>query len=153
MNITELTRLGERDSYGNLKVEFAQAIAAAYPEIEIKTSTPGCWGHSGNLELRGRTLWVPSGKYSSSKHFHTAGCGIISVEGSRHKHNLKGCPLYLLRGYAYSGDFGSVKSTYWIFGKNEDGSFSSTSFALVSEKRGTSIRFVAGCGSLRAEKP
>lgn len=72
MNISQLTQLNEKDSHGNLRVDFAQAIA---------------------------------------------------VESSRSKHNLKGCPLYLLRGYFFNGDYGSLKQTYWIFGKNEDNSF------------------------------
>jgi hypothetical protein len=123
MNISELTRMGERDSYGNLNVDFAEAIAVAYPEVAIKVSEPGCFGHSGNIALQDKRLSVPGGKYASAKHFHTAGCGVVAVESSRKKHNLSGCPLYLLRGYAYNGDYKNLQKTYWIFGRNEDGSF------------------------------
>ena len=127
MKISTLVRHSGQDSYGQLNVDFKEAIAAAYPEICLRYSTPGSFGHSGNLRLwqEGHQwmLDLPNGKYQSGKHFHTAGHGIVAIESSRKKHNLAGCPLYLLSGYAYNGDYRSLKQTYWLLAKNEDTSF------------------------------
>lgn len=128
MNVSELLRIEQRNCYGELAIDFESAIFAAYPGVVIAYDTPGCWGHSGRAVLRQRDdgkwlLVVPSGKYSSGKHFHTAGCGIMAIESSRKKLNLAGCPLFLLSTYAYNGDYRSLKRCYWLFGKNEDDSF------------------------------
>jgi hypothetical protein len=88
--------------------------------IEIETDAPGCHGHHGEIRLSGNTLIVPEGNYSSSKHWHTNGWDILSIEDCRQKLNVNA--LVLLQGRAYNGDYKSLKKTYYLFGKNEDDS-------------------------------
>jgi hypothetical protein len=113
-----------RNQYGDIECNFAAAIAVAYPEIEVKRSEPGCWGHNAEIDLEDKVLTLPSGSYSSNKHLHTAGHSLIEVEDARQcKLNLAGNPLYLISGRAYNGDYRSLKKTYFLFSRNEDGSF------------------------------
>lgn len=117
---TQIREAG-RNQYGDLNVDFAVVLKSIYPDVEVKESTPGCWGHSGEITLRGNVLSVPAGKYESNKHFHTAGHAIRGIESARHKLNIK--PLLLLKGYGYNGDYKSLKTCFYIFGENEDSSF------------------------------
>jgi hypothetical protein len=124
MNITQLTQATDRNAYGDLNISFEQAIGDVYPEVEFSYSAPSSWGHNGAINLNGNTLTIPSGQYKSKKHHHTAGHGILAIEGARQNHlNLRGCPLFLLKGYGYNGDYKSLSLSYYLFGRNEDGSF------------------------------
>lgn len=121
MKLTTLTKMTDRNEYGDLNVDFTEAIHSAYPSVGINFSAPGCWGHSADLTLDGTELTVPDGKYTSNKHFHTAGHSIIEVESGKRKLNKR--PLFLLSGRAYNGDYKSLKQTYFLFAQNEDKSF------------------------------
>jgi hypothetical protein len=124
MNITQLTQTTDRNAYGDLNISFEQSIKDVYPEVEFKYSAPSSWGHNGTMSLESKTLTIPSGQYKSQKHHHTAGHGIVAIEGARQNRlNLKGCPLFLLKGYGYNGDYRSLRTAYYLFGRNEDGSF------------------------------
>lgn len=118
MNLTLLTQMS---APALESISIADAIATAYPTVEVRESAPGCWGHSGDFHLRGETLTVPSGNYSSRKHYHRASSCVMEVESARRRLNVR--PLFLLEGRAWNGDYGSMKKTYFLFGANEDGSF------------------------------
>lgn len=129
MNVTELCRLDDRDRYGGLKVDFEEAIKTAYPKVSIMYNEPSWRSSSGEMWFRGGqdkgdvTIVVPAGEYKSNKHFHRSGHGILAIESSRKKLNIAGCPLYLIYGWVYNGDYRSLKKTYYLFGKNEDDSY------------------------------
>lgn len=114
----------EKNSYGDLMVDFAETIEKVLPEIIVETSEPGPWGHDSEISLdknsNGYTLVVPDGKYRSNKHFHTAGHSILALETGRKKLNCS--PLFLVSGRAWNGDYKALKKTYYLLGKNEDSS-------------------------------
>jgi len=117
-----------RNHYGELIVDFENAIRIAYPNLDFEYSSPGCHGGSPDIRLLQRDnrwiLQLPYGKYVSNKHFHTCGYGLLAVENARDcKLNLAGKPLYLLTGRAYNGDYRSLTKSYYLFGQNEDQSF------------------------------
>ena len=121
--VTEVKQ-ADRNPYGELIVNFQEAINVAYPEITFTSHTPGCWGGNPDIWINGNELNVPDGRYSSSKHKHTAGHGILAIENAREcKLNLAGNPLFLLTGRAFNGDYRSLTKTYFLFGRNEDKSF------------------------------
>lgn len=127
MNITELTKIEDRNAYGDLKVGFESAIKTAYPKVQFKQIEPGPHGDDGTMRLMGNKesgyiLYYPDGKYSSNKHFHDSCSSVIEVESGRKKHNFR--PLFLLNGRSYNGDYRyrSLSQTFYIFGENEDGS-------------------------------
>ena len=112
------------NQYGELEVNFEEAIRVAYPEIEFWYREPGCHGGNPDIEIKENTLILPSGTYSSRKHFHSCGHGIMAIENARDcRLNLAGKPLFLLTGRAYNGDYRSLTKTYFLFGQNEDRSF------------------------------
>lgn len=120
MTIREIQN-SPRNEYNQLSVDTKKALKSVYPDIEIETSEPGCFGHRGTITLRDNTLSLPDGQYDSAKHFHTAGNGVCDVENARGKLNAR--PLFLLMGYGYNGDYRSLTKTYYLFGANEDSSF------------------------------
>jgi len=122
-NVTE-AKQSAKNIYGELIVNFQEAINVAYPEVTFTTHEPGCWGANPDIWLNGSELSVPDGRYSSNKHKHTAGHGILAIENAREcKLNLAGNPLFLLTGRAFNGDYRSLQKTYFLFGRNEDRSF------------------------------
>jgi hypothetical protein len=126
MNVTQLLSTG-RDTFGSLKVDFETAINAMYPKISIEIHEPGCHGGDPDLWLIQRGdrwhLSVPGGEYKSERHYHNGGCSILAVESARQKLNLPGCPLFLLQGRIFNGDYGTVRRTFYLFGQNEDQSY------------------------------
>jgi hypothetical protein len=114
----------KKDKYGNLDVDFQSTITAAYPEVTFATHAPGCWGANPDIILRGKELNCPDGQYSSAKHFHSAGHDILAMETSAECNlNIAGNPLFLLVGRAFNGDYQTLSRTFFLFGRNEDGSF------------------------------
>jgi hypothetical protein len=126
MNVTQLTKIESRNAYGDLALALETAMSV-FPELAIEVHQPSAWGGNPDLWLRKQEsqwiLSVPGGEYKSGRHYHNGGTTILAVESSRKKLNLAGCPLFLLKGRMYNGDYKSLSATYFLFGKNEDGSF------------------------------
>lgn len=117
----------KRDKYGSLKIDFEFTIKKAYPQISIEFRSPGCHSDAAEIYFRAgkkNCISVPGGQYSSNKHWHTAGHGILAIETARNnKLNLAKRPLFLLKCYQYNGDYRSLSEGFFLFGQNEDESF------------------------------
>jgi hypothetical protein len=113
-----------RDRYGDLEVDFEEAVKTAYPELEIEVHSPGFHGGTADMWFEpGMKLSVPGGEYKNTRHFHTGASSVLAIESTRKRLNLPKCPLFLLKGRMYNGDYKSLAASYYLFGKNEDSSF------------------------------
>ena len=132
MKVSDLYKISKRDKYGNLVVDLKAAINAAFPNLEITHDKPNRYGHSGEITIDGNRLIVPEGiceckggpanDYTGkSKHNQTAGTAIRAIESGYKKHNFS--TLFLLSSYVFNGFYRSMKFTYHLLGRNEDGSF------------------------------
>lgn len=95
-------------------------LQAAFPALEVQPSAPGCWGHGGDITISKGTVSVPDGAYSSRKHFHRVSSAVVGFESGRRKLNI--APLVLIETKSWNGDFGSMKTSYFLVSRNEDGS-------------------------------
>lgn len=121
--ITEIKK-SSLSFYGELIVNFEEAINTAYPNVIFEYRSPSCYGGSADIVLMGNKLELPSGEYKSSKHYHNSGHGILEIETKRDcKLNLNKNPLFLLTGRLYNGDYRSLRKSYYLFGRNEDNSY------------------------------
>lgn len=98
----------------------SDVLKTAFPSIEVQSSAPGCWGHGGDVTVRKGVVSVPDGTYASNKHFHRASSAVVGFESGRRKLNI--APLVLIETKAWNGDFGSMKTSYFLISRNEDGS-------------------------------
>ena len=128
MNITDLCKFDKRDNYGSLDIDAIAAIKIAYPKLNIETHSPGVHAGGRDAEIWTQirndwTLCIPSGKYESSRYYNSAYTNILAVESGRNKLNLPSCPLFLLRGRAFNSKYHSLSQSFYLFGRNEDGSY------------------------------
>lgn len=128
--VEALKKTTEKDQYGCL-IGGQQLLETLYPRLVIEEDAPTCWAQcrteleTGTVKVGRKTyqakMTLPGGYFSSKKHFHTAGWGVVEAESGHKKLNVR--PLVLLRTYVYNGDYRSVSTQHYLFGKNEDGSY------------------------------
>lgn len=118
LTISALSRFSNE---GLASLNAGDVLKTAFPELEIKTAAPGCWGHGGDVSVRNTSITLPDGTYSSRKHYHRASSAVVGFETGRKKLNI--APVVLVETRAWNGDYGSMKVSYFLISRNEDSSF------------------------------
>ena len=116
----KISALSQMSSVQLAALPVQDVLQTAFPALEVKSSAPGCWGHGGDITVGKGMVSVPDGTYSSQKHFHRASSAVVGFESGRRKLNI--APLVLIETKAWNGDFGAMKTSYFLISRNEDGS-------------------------------
>ena len=116
----KISALSQMASHVLMPLSVKDVLAAAFPALEVQSSAPGCWGHGGDVVVSKSVISIPDGTYTSRKHFHRASSAVVGFESGRRKLNI--APLVLIETKAWNGDFGSMKTSYFLISRNEDGS-------------------------------
>ena len=117
LNISALSQMA---SHALMPLSVPDVLSAAFPALEVQSSAPGCWGHGGDVVISASKITIPDGTYSSRKHYHRASSAVIGFESGRRKLNI--APVVLIETKTWNGDFGAMKTSYFLISRNEDGS-------------------------------